>query len=108
MLLTDYDHMTGDRTTELVKGTHVGMAYFAGTGPRGKTCRECLSWSINGRHLYLNPTFRVPNLQNHDCGKFIEMVGRLGERVPHNAAACKYFEQSEHPPPIRKRQVEGE
>ncbi len=104
MLLNTKEHLTETNTSDLVKGTHVGMAYFAGTGPKGKTCRECAHWGATVRkHLYRNPVYSAPDLQHHECNKFTKMIGRAGGKVPHEAAACKYFKQSENPPAIRKR-----
>ena len=56
--------------------TFCGQAYFAGTGPEGKTCGACAYW--RGKP--------------HDkrCVKFPQTKGG---RIPSYAAACKYFDE---------------
>ena len=56
--------------------TFCGMAYFAGTGPEGKTCGVCVYWQ--GKP------------QAKCCVKFPQAKGG---RIPSYAAACKYFDE---------------
>lgn len=73
----------------LVKATIPGMAHWAGTGPRGKTCGECeflVSISVGvGRSTR--------------CEKYQQMMnGKVGsKKIPEVTPSCKYFE------PIKKK-----
>jgi len=101
-VLLDIDkRLTFDRVDNRAANTHIGMAYFAGTGPSNKTCRECAFWR-DGKHLYFH-TGSKRGLKPVSCGKFRRMMGRKGLAVPHEASACKYFEQAENPPAITYR-----
>jgi hypothetical protein len=63
--------------------TYKGMAYFGGTGPRGKTCGQCRFWLRKEAKKHAAA-----------CSKYSEMKqGEKGERFPDVARACKYFEQ---------------
>lgn len=68
--------------------THVGQAHFAASGPIGKTCRECArwrfvkQWKANGGPPKPSP-----------CAKYNELMRGWGCSVPHDAWACRHFEQ---------------
>lgn len=74
------------------------MAHFAGTGPQGKTCRECVFW----KHTQYD--YRAKNgkyggqIKPAVCGRYRQMTGAEGSKVPDDARACKYFEQIEVAP----------
>jgi hypothetical protein len=55
--------------------THVGMMYFANTGPFGRTCKECTSYDQEDRL----------------CLRYAKATGRM-KSFPGSAAACRYFE----------------
>ena len=59
--------------------TFVGQAYFAGTGPEGKTCGSCAHWQ--GKP------------QDKQCVKFQFRGAQKSGRVPSYALACKYFDE---------------
>src|SRR5262245_24447511 len=83
-----------------VARTHAGMAHFAGTGPRGKTCRECIHWAFDG-YRQVDASLKLTV-----CNKYTALMnGREGGRIPYNTAACKYFEADPSPPPIRDPKV---
>jgi hypothetical protein len=67
--------------------TFKGMAHFAGTGPEGKTCRECEHWQWNSRRSESGAP------QPASCAKWKQLMGspRDGMAIPHSAKACKYF-----------------
>lgn len=86
--------------------TWPGQAHFAGSGPSGETCRTCASWgegsydpgyySRNGKHGGV--------LKPRPCGRYMAMMsGDAGPAVPHDAAACKYFEAAEQVRPVRDK-----
>lgn len=83
----------------MVKETPSGMAYWAGTGPSGRTCRECEKFKADGYNA-------ASLLKTAKCAKYTELSLREGMKIPHDSKACKYFEASESPPPVFKlRQI---
>lgn len=93
-------HSDQERTRAAL--THKGMAFWAGTGPAGKTCRECRHWSNEGDWHALGGV-HGGKLKPAQCSKYTSMMmGRAGGKVPHGAMACKYFEADEKPLPIVK------
>lgn len=61
--------------------THSGQAHFAGTGPAGTTCNQCVSWQ----------DFGTKKLKAR-CKKFQQLSMRAGMEFPGSAASCKHFE----------------
>lgn len=82
--------------------TDPGMAHFAGTGPAGKTCRECLQWTGCGASGYYSKTGgKGGAIKPRACAKFRDLMrGQVGPAVGHWLRACKYFELNETPPPV--------
>jgi hypothetical protein len=78
LIKPDADHLTGDQWTQHIAMTYCGMAYFAGTGPSGKTCADCIHRRIEGRSR-----------------KKIACDLGSGATFPKDAHACKYFEGGE-------------
>ena len=74
----------GAELTGCIAQSYEGMAHFAATGPRGKTCGDCRNWG-DGTGRKQMATERV-------CVKFARMAGVSSKKVPRTAAACKYFE----------------
>jgi hypothetical protein len=73
--------------------TAPGMAYFAGTGPRGETCGKCLYW----KYRYLTANGAVA--RSNGCRKYYEMMNsKKGPDILPNLAACKYFQQIDNKP----------
>lgn len=73
--------------------TKPGQAFWGGTGPAGKTCRGCARWEFDG---YMASSGL---LKDAPCGKYRALMhGQQGDRVPHFARACKYFEPGEEHP----------
>jgi len=75
--------------------THKGMAHFAGTGPRGLTCRECIFWD------YWKGDYRQSDglIKPARCKKYQSLMrGAKGSAVPGDAAACSYFAANPNPP----------
>jgi hypothetical protein len=100
-LKLEIPHSTGGALDEMARRTFQGMAYFAGTGPQGSTCRECKFWLYLGHH-YSNTSQHVGAPKPARCEKFSEMKqGDRGAAVPHQARACKYFSPDEKPPPAK-------
>ena len=57
-----------------------GMAHFAGTGPVGETCGKC-------RYL-IESTRRK---RSHRCAKYTELMRCIGDDVPKQTPACRYY-----------------
>lgn len=98
---------------DAIRATFLGQAHIAGTGPEGKTCRECRMWYVMSRHVPDGPLRpaspgyygkRHPEtpleLKRANCNQPIPHKAK--RRVPHEAKACMFFEQSENPPAERK------
>jgi hypothetical protein len=76
-----------------VAGTPIGMAYWAGTGPDGKTCRECVNYVFNG--------YGSRRLKRGPCQRFINLTGIESHNIPFDTASCKEFIQNPKPPTIK-------
>jgi hypothetical protein len=64
-----------------------GMAYFAGTGPKGKCCRDCT------HRGYWRTSASREDYRTTACIMFKTLTGVHGPRVDADWAACKYFKQ---------------
>lgn len=92
------DHLTPSPVDTLARQSYSGMAHFAGTGPHLKTCRECLFWdhqpfsyrSKNGKYS--------GQIKPACCKKYQQITSQIGDAVPDEAAACKYFDENPTPP----------
>jgi hypothetical protein len=69
---------------KLARQSFSGMAHFAGTGPRGATCKQCRLWD--------NDPVKSPDAPKAQCKKYQQITNHPGNEVPSIAAACKYFE----------------
>lgn len=87
-----------DRMQDLIRKSHPGMAHWAGTGPEGKTCRQCRFFYPEGHFSKSNKLY-PGHLKPGACRRFQKMTGTKGEKVPHTAAACKFFSERDTPPP---------
>lgn len=63
-----------------------GMAYFADTGPAGKTCGDC------AHRGYYRTTHDDKTFRTGGCRMFPRLAGRHGPPVKREWLACKYFE----------------
>lgn len=77
-----------------------GMAFFAGSGPYGKTCGDCRfrgmyresrvgKWNEE-RQAIEHRTYRTTQ-----CAMFKKLAGHAGGNVEKDWEACKYFEAKE-------------
>ena len=94
-----------------LRKTYLGQAHIAGTGPAGKTCRECIFW---GRH-HADNTQSVPGYSRDDrkekwrindaaCNTLRHR--KANRAIPPDAEACRLFEQAENPPPLYRPEKE--
>lgn len=73
-----------------------GMAYFAGTGPAGKTCGTCkhrglTRQSQKARWVEHLQQF-VHKSRTKQCALFKKLCGEYGAAVKKDNPSCKYFE----------------
>ena len=73
-----------------------GMAHWAGTGPKGKVCRQCIHYTNEGRYSLggKHPGWLKPGR----CTKFGAMMRKKGPTFPIRTLACKHFEENPNPP----------
>jgi len=62
-----------------------GMAHFAGTGPPGTICRDCVWWGFYDKGRKLR---RAAPCEQHR--KMMELR-KPGPPVPASTASCRYF-----------------
>ena len=66
-------------------GSRPGMAHFAGTGPRGKQCYDCIN--------FVRPAVII-RAKGMRCYKYFQMMKHWHPSpLPSITRACKYFEQ---------------
>ncbi len=103
-IIPEQSHLTNPnpKLEEQRRKTWPGMAHFAGTGPEFKTCRECSEWTGCGLQdgYYATNGVHGGAIKPRACEKYRTLMSGIGEAVPGNAAACKYFDQAVSPPPI--------
>lgn len=93
------DHLTEAPADRMARASYPGMAHFASTGPRGKTCRECVFWA-HGPHDYRSKNGKYRGLiEPAPCRKFQQLTSAPGDKIPDDAMACKYFSQNDIAPP---------
>lgn len=93
--MSDMTKLEGVPDTDDAKA---GMAFFAGTGPYGKTCGDCkyrgLTRQSSREHYseqlkeFVRKTYRTTQ-----CVMFKKLAGEYGPAVKEIYPACKYFEE---------------
>lgn len=73
-----------------IADSYPGMAHFAGTGPKGRRCRDCAFWA-GGE----NTKASRPRVKAAPCAKFRHLTRAAGKPVPARAWSCKYFQEAE-------------
>jgi hypothetical protein len=103
-------HLVRSDQAELIRQaqqTHRGMAHFAGTGPVGRTCRECAHWQSKRRWSAPGALGGGEPLAS-PCARYHVLMRQPGKPVPHSAWACRHFEQSPAPQPLQRPRKEFE
>lgn len=99
-------HLTeprGESFTSMLQRTHPGMAHFAGTGPAGLTCRQCVFWSVGALDWHSAGGKHGGALKARGCRAYTKFtMGKTGQKVPHDAHVCKHYEASTDAPTIRR------
>jgi hypothetical protein len=106
MSLSD-PHLTAPdpKFATLEAATVPGMAHWGGTGPTGRTCRECEHWKPDSDEpLKRYKRDDAGELCDRRCKKFAAMMNNYqGPPVPHSQAACMFFVATARPPSIEKQ-----
>ena len=66
-----------------------GMAFFAGTGPAGKTCGDCMH---RGYYRETKSGNSYSSYKVSKCAVFKKLTGTHGADIRPDNHACKYFE----------------
>lgn len=91
-------HLTEAPVDRFARASYPGMAHFAGTGPRLKTCRECLFYA-HDKYDYRSKNGKLRGLiLPASCKKYKQITQQTGDKIPDDAQACKYFDQNPTPP----------
>lgn len=92
------DFLTSSPFDAAARQTHPGQAHFAGSGPAGKTCRECIFYGHTKGGYYASRGKWRGLILPAPCKKYRQMTQETGPNVPDSAMACKYFEENTAPP----------
>jgi hypothetical protein len=98
------------RTSAMIEASRPGMAHFAGTGPEGRSCRECIHWSRKWKDIEHDESIKSGEfkyahgvLMPRRCRKFWRMMNRQrGKSLPHRMASCRHFSENPDAPPVVK------
>jgi hypothetical protein len=81
--MTSHLTTTDEDLDRMVRRTIPGMAHWAGSGPRGKSCGQC-------QH-FVEMSIGVG--RSTRCHRYETMTGQQGtKKIPVKTPACKYFE----------------
>ncbi len=107
------NHLKSLPHEDAIRATYLGQAHIAGTGPEGKTCRECTFWGVQCSGI--GGAWKVVSLgyysekdkagwggQLHKGGCYRYRHRKSNRKFPHDAQACRLFEENENPPPAVK------
>ena len=91
---------------EQFRDTFLGQVHLAGTGPQDKTCRECIHWRLLVKGAPTPPGYyaktnkdKAGQIKKAKC--LYPMPHKANRRFPHDAKSCRFFEQSDAPPPAQ-------
>lgn len=110
------EHLTEAKCDSPIRDTFLGQAHIAGTGPKGRTCRECIWWRLIGKRrqagggivefvkapAYFGKRHKdAPGeLKKQRCTRPI--LNKANRLIPHHAKSCRLFEASEHAPAAKR------
>ena len=102
------NYTSGPMSSE-AKETAPGMAHFAGTGPSGKTCGDCVN---RGYYRKRTPKFNErtnewveKSYKTAGCAKFNQLTGNHGPTIDTKLHACKYFEEKPREQPASQQRT---
>ena len=90
-------HLTAGYAPELarqINRSREGQAHFAGTGPFGATCGECIFLGY-WKKIRTASLDTVRSQRVGGCEKFHQLTGKHGPVVPPGTDACRYFQRRE-------------
>lgn len=107
------DHLTAADFDHPIRETYLGQAHIAGTGPEGKTCRECTHWhkwkyskSANGyvpvSSGYFSKKHKTTPLEPKKAYCNRPILNKAKRLIPHAAKSCRLFELANDPMAARK------
>ena len=74
-------HLTSDDFDAVARRTPIGAAGWSGTGPEGKTCRQCRHYEACGRG------------RNGGCRLYCTFMHvKKAPPIPGATPSCRYFE----------------
>lgn len=91
-----------------IRETYLGQALIAGTGPEGKTCRECVFWGVQRKGGLIQPPGHYAASNKKMAGQLKKgRCHKLMHRKPNrlftpHAKSCRLFEQAHDVPPLEK------
>lgn len=106
------DHLTEAKFDTPIRETFLGQAHIAGTGPEGKTCRECEHWhqwkfkklgaGLGGDWRPTSPGYngkrhKTAPLEPKKAYCNRPILNKAKRLIPHFAKACRLFVAAEHP-----------
>lgn len=109
------DHLVLDKSLheagfeERVRGTFLGQAHFAGSGPSGTSCRECEHWGVKLYPRDAEPHVASPGYysRSHETPCALKRAtcnypinNKSSRRFPHSAPSCCFFSANPTPPAI--------
>lgn len=115
------EHLTAKEVHRPIAETYLGQAHIAGTGPEGKTCRECKFWCLkkfrktpfgNYEEHFVYPGYfgkkhksQAGEIKKAKCTRPI--MNKANRLIPHDAKSCRLFEAADAPPPAIKKVASG-
>lgn len=86
-----------ERMRHWIAATPPGMAHWSGTGPKGRSCRECVHF-INEGYYAASNAHSANGLKPGRCRKYTALMGFNGKKFQHRTASCSHFEENSEPP----------
>jgi len=100
------EHMTKANFDEKLRQTYIGQAHIAGTGPEGKTCRECIFFKLGKEPYFGAKHTKTPlEMKKQKCVRPI--LNKAKRNIPHHALSCRLFEQNATPPSDKLEPIGG-
>jgi hypothetical protein len=82
------------------KLTHPGQANWA-LPSTDRVCRQCVHWDDAGGRQIGRDGHGI--LKPRACTKYAAMMRARGARVPHDAKACRFFEENPEAPAAQEK-----
>ena len=75
----------------MMRATKPGQAHWAGTGPAGKTCGDCVHLGYLRQHRNASGDL-VKSERTGGCQRYFQLTGKHGAVIPPSACACRHFQ----------------